>query len=858
MAASSLFIHQTVNMSIKVGRAYRFMANRNDTPTAADTERDNTQPTPSTDSSWLRNILTRDVTETGRDSPDRHDVSKTGTDRTSTIGTLTNGFGGSRRNFLQAWLLTGISALGLQMTGTVAGATRVEEECNQGRLDINDSFQLIDNQWGNPDASQCVWINDDGTYGWDFDASNTGSGINYPEVFIGTRPWGSDTGVSEFPIRRRDISEFVLDVQVESSISDGEWDFAQEWWLMEEPPSVQTRTYQYEVMLLLDWGGGHDHGSPLYTDLWTDKYGNTIDLWTIYDSGGTSAKFYIFRVQGGHDGGKIDAKRITDWLTQHEDVSEDLWLSGSELGNEYWPPAAGQTTFTEFGVTINGSTYTSTGAAETGDGTAPSAPTALSSPSHSESMVELTWDAVTDVGGSGLAEYIVYTDGTEDHRVDAGRTSTTVSGLPVETTTQFSVTAIDEAGNESAAANTIEVTTDSTPEPADIQSGATYKLENENSGLTLDVAGDTDTDGATIVQEPWAETDTQQWLVWDTGDGSYRLANKQSGKVADVEAWATSDGGDVHQWEWVEGRNQRWTVLDNGDGTVRLTNRHSELVLEVANDSTAAGANVQQGHWTGDDTQRWQFTLLDTDTTPPSVPTGLSSPTHDYSSVEIEWEASTDSGESGLAEYIVYVDGTEAHRVAADSTSTTVTDLPSETTVALAVTAIDGDGNESAASEPISVTTDSASDAAGIQSGTTYRIENKNSTLVLDVASESGSNGVTIVQKPWTGTDTQQWVARDTGDGTYRLENKQSGKVVDVEAWSDTQGGDVHQWSYVGGANQRWIPIQNDDGTLRFKNKHSGYVLDVRWASTRDGANVQQWAWNGGDGQRWHLVPVER
>ncbi|WP_253737059.1 RICIN domain-containing protein [Halohasta salina] len=831
------------------------MADRNETPTADDTEYNNIPTDNPKGSGWLRNTITQRITETVEDIRDLHDTPVAGKDRASTIGTLTKGFGGSRRNFLQACTLTGLGAFGLQMTSTVAGATCIKEECNQGRLDINDYFQLIDNQWGNPDASQCVWINEDGTYGWDFDASNTESGINYPEVFIGTRPWGSDTGVSEFPIRRRDISEFVLDVQVESSISDGEWDFAQEWWLMEEPPSVQTRTYQYEVMLLLDWGGGHDHGSPLYTDLWTDKYGNTIDLWTIYDSGGTSAKFYIFRVQGGHDGGKIDAKRITDWLTQHEGVSEDLWLSGSELGNEYWPPAAGQTTFTEFGVTINGCTYTSTGSAETADRTAPPAPTTLSSPSHGENTVELTWDSVTDSGGSGLAEYVVYTDGTENHRVDAGTTSTTVSGLAVETTTQFSVTAIDGAGNESATSNTIAVTTDRPPEPADIQSGGTYKLENKNSGLVLDVGGDTDTNGATIVQEPWADTETKQWVVRDNGDGSYRLVNKESGKVADVEAWATSDGADIHQWEWVEGRNQRWTLLDNGDGTVRLQNRHSELALEVADDSTSAGANVQQGHWTGDDTQRWHFTLLDT--TALSVPTGLASPTNDDSSAEIEWEASTDSGESGLAQYIVYVDGTEDHRVAADTTSTTVTDIPSETTVALTVTAIDAEGNESAASEPITVTTDSKSESSEIQSGTTYRIENKNSTLVLDVASESASNGVTIVQESWTGADTQQWVARDNGDGTYRLENRGSGKVVDVESWSANQGGDVHQWSYVGGANQRWIPIRNDDGTYRFENKHSGLVLDVRWASTETGANVQQWAWNGGDGQRWQLVPVE-
>jgi len=128
-----------------------------------------------------------------------------------------------RRNFLRAGAITGIGALGISMTGNAVGETRVVEEYDNGSLDVNDNFRLLDNQWGNPEAAQGVWITENGSYGWDFDASNTSSGINYPEVFIGTRPWGSDTG-TEFPIQRRNVSEFILDIQADYDISDGEWD----------------------------------------------------------------------------------------------------------------------------------------------------------------------------------------------------------------------------------------------------------------------------------------------------------------------------------------------------------------------------------------------------------------------------------------------------------------------------------------------------------------------------------------------------------------------------------------------------------------------------------------------------------
>ena len=295
----------------------------------------------------------------------------------------------TRRRFLLASAGVGLGALALNASGPASAAT-VEEVCNSddyGSIDVADGFTLVDNQWGNSNADQCVWLNDDGSYGYDFDAAG-GSGINYPEVICGTKPWGTDTGVAEFPIRRRDVDELVIDVEAEYSESGGEWDWAEEWWLMDQPPSQETGTHQYEIMLLLDWNDQHSHGAVEAENVWTDRFGNTVDHWTTYNSGGTNATFYIFRIQSGHDGGRIDLTEIVDYLTAEHGVDESLWLSGVELGNEYWEGSSGETTYNTFDVTINGSTY------ESGSGT--DTPTPTETPTETETETDTETETPTD------------------------------------------------------------------------------------------------------------------------------------------------------------------------------------------------------------------------------------------------------------------------------------------------------------------------------------------------------------------------------------------------------------------------------------------------------------------------------
>ena len=93
-----------------------------------------------------------------------------------------------------------------------------------------------------------------------------------------------------------------------------------------------------------------------------------------------------------------------------------------------------------------------------------------------------------------------------------------------------------------------------------------------------------------------------------------------------------------------------------------------------------------------------------TDTTAPSVPTGLASPSKTSSGVTLSWNASTDNaGGSGVAGYDVYRNG----GLAGSSTGTGYTDtgLAASTAYAYRVRARDNAGNASAQGTQVSVTT---------------------------------------------------------------------------------------------------------------------------------------------------------
>ncbi|GEM_PF-221011 len=91
------------------------------------------------------------------------------------------------------------------------------------------------------------------------------------------------------------------------------------------------------------------------------------------------------------------------------------------------------------------------------------------------------------------------------------------------------------------------------------------------------------------------------------------------------------------------------------------------------------------------------------DTTAPSVPTGLAAGTPTATTVPLSWSASTDTGGSGVAGYEVYRGSTLVGTTT--TTSLTVSGLTADTAYTFTVRAKDGAGNVSAASSAVSVRT---------------------------------------------------------------------------------------------------------------------------------------------------------
>jgi chitodextrinase len=102
-------------------------------------------------------------------------------------------------------------------------------------------------------------------------------------------------------------------------------------------------------------------------------------------------------------------------------------------------------------------TVSTTTAASSGDTTPPSVPSNVTGYGASGSTIQLNWNSSTDTGGSGMGSYRVYRNGslvgspTPNSFLD--------TGLSSNTSYSYTVAAVDNAGNISAASNAISVAT---------------------------------------------------------------------------------------------------------------------------------------------------------------------------------------------------------------------------------------------------------------------------------------------------------------------------------------------------------------------------------------------------------------
>jgi chitodextrinase len=432
-------------------------------------------------------------------------------------------------------------------------------------------------------------------------------------------------------------------------------------------------------------------------------------------------------------------------------ASYNIYRDGAQVGS------SSTTTFSDTGLQVN-QTYSYQVSAVNGEGlegalsvrilattfdnTPPTAPTALAAIAAGATQVDLSWTAASDPE-SGVDSYNIYRDGA----IVGSNTTTTFSdtGLSGNTTYTYEVSAVNGAGTEGALSASVTVqTADDTPPTApsglaaqavahdrvaltwtaasDPESGvASYNIYRDGSivgSSTTTSFSDTGLTGstqysyqvtavngdglegpptATVVVTTLPPPDTTPPTV-PTG-----LAASATSPTSVTLTWSASsdpesgvDSYNIYRDGARVGSSTNTTFTDGG---VRGGNTYRYQVSAVNGEGLESGLSTAVS----------VTTPAPADTTPPTVPADLAASATSPTSVTLTWSASSDP-ESGVDSYNIYRDGARV----GSSTSTSFMDagLQASTTYSYQISAINGEGIESARSAPLSITTPASADTS--------------------------------------------------------------------------------------------------------------------------------------------------
>jgi len=474
------------------------------------------------------------------------------------------------------------------------------------------------------------------------------------------------------------------------------------------------------VPLWLASGGTDANPSPsqvrTFVDLFTGKGGNV--KWTFYPSLGhatwyqqwaepelltywnTAHKANPLAFYGRtkfHQDSVINAKLgISPGFAQYQWQRNGIDIAGA-VANEY--------TATQFGTyrvrfkrysTSNWSEWSPVPVTISLDNSPPTIPGSLRSLYSSKNFITLDWTNSTD--NSGVTSYQVYMNGA--FRQTTLESGVTIDNLAPNTAYNFTVRALDQAGNISPFSTTVSAST--TGNVTDLKyryyEGTWNLLPNFNA-LTPVKSGSTPNVDISI-----RNIDNHFGVVW--------------------EGYINIPTAGIYTFE---------TVSDDGSQLFFNSFYSPTAVPLVANDglhgsqSVAASVNipvaglypiaityfesesgeVMEAYWSGPGFGRQLIPAsafresAGGDVTPPSVPTGLKVVNTTSSSISLDWDNSTDN--SGVTGYDVYVNNVKT--LTATESNATIASLAANTSYTFTIKALDGAANSSGFSAPLTAST---------------------------------------------------------------------------------------------------------------------------------------------------------
>jgi type III secretion system FlhB-like substrate exporter len=145
------------------------------------------------------------------------------------------------------------------------------------------------------------------------------------------------------------------------------------------------------------------------------------------------------------------------------------------------------------------------------------------------------------------------------------------------------------------------------------------------------------------------------------------------------------------------------------------------------------------------------------DTTPPTIPTNLQATAANANQVNVTWSASADTGGSGVAGYNIYRNGIKLNSSPVTTTSYGDGTVSSATTYSYTVQAVDGAGNKTAQTAPVSVTTPAVPDTTPPSMPTNLRVTSLKAHSVSLAWNASTDNVGIASYRVWRDDSRSSW-----------------------------------------------------------------------------------------------------
>lgn len=144
----------------------------------------------------------------------------------------------------------------------------------------------------------------------------------------------------------------------------------------------------------------------------------------------------------------------------------------------------------------------------------------------------------------------------------------------------------------------------------DLLSGVPYYITNRHSGLVLDLADGSTTNGTNIQQWGRSGGAQQEWRLIALDNGYCRIVSMaDESKCITVEESSAENGINVSLASYNGGDNQQWRLIKDGSYYGIVSKCSNDTAgLDVYDWSTKNGGNINQWEFWGGNCQRWSIT----------------------------------------------------------------------------------------------------------------------------------------------------------------------------------------------------------------------------------------------------------